>query len=80
MKSLKKLYLNSQTGAKITTLQGSWGGMTALQELYIHENNIVTLPAGWSGMTSLVTLHAHKNLILSPLPPEWSNMGQLVTM
>ena len=80
MAVLQILYLNSQTGAKITGLPVSWGAMTALQQLYLEENNIVTLPASWSGMTELVTLHAHKNLIVSPLPPEWSNLRKLVTL
>ena len=80
MTALQKLHLNSQTGAKITDLPVSWTGMISLEELYVYQNNIVTLPASYSGMTELLILHLHQNSIVSPLPPEWSNMGNLVEM
>ena len=80
MSALKTLYLNGQTGAMISTLPSSWSAMASLQELYLHGNNIVTVPAGWSGMTELHTLYLSQNSIVSPLPPEWSNMGKLVTL
>ena len=80
MTALRKLYLNSQTGAKITDLPVSWGAMTGLEELYIQGNNIVTLPGSWSGMSELVTLYAYSNSIESPLPPEWTNLGKLETL
>ena len=51
------------------TLPASWGNMTSLQRLFLHESELGgTIPQEWSGMTSMQDFRIYANNLEGPLP------------